>query len=421
MADEGCADIFQQSAFPNYSVTISDSEWAALEDEFLNRVERQEMGLEIHPYHPITLTYEDETLDAMIRLKGQSSWLQAIAFDANPKMQFVISFNEVDKAGRFHGQRKVELDMPRTDGSFLRQRLGLYYLRRSGAIAQCANNATLTINGEFYGLYSHLERLDKEFLQRHFEGFDDGDLWEGGIKIETNEDTYSMTRINSFWAATSADELEPLVDLETSIKHWGFEAMAAQGDGYYNGRANFFLYDHPTEGFMWIPHDLDSAFDYLPADESPLYPVCQARHPNDRKHWTLVMNDAGWEESYIQALEDARVAYDAPILQQLTADWARQIFDAADADPHKPFTTFDHELAVENLIEYPAARAATFDEFLECRSQGGNENADGDEYFDCFECDDQDPEVYPGAPERCNGIDDDCDGLTDEAQGGVEC
>ena len=31
------------------------------------------------------------------------------------------------------------------------------------------------------------------------------------------------------------------------------------------------------------------------------------------------------------------------------------------------------------------------------------------------DCDDTDPEVYPGAPERCNGGDDDCDGRIDES------
>ncbi len=48
-------------------------------------------------------------------------------------------------------------------------------------------------------------------------------------------------------------------------------------------------------------------------------------------------------------------------------------------------------------------------------------DADGDG-ASCSDCDDADPDVYPGAVERCNGADDDCDG---EAPGegplGVDC
>jgi len=58
-----------------------------------------------------------------------------------------------------------------------------------------------------------------------------------------------------------------------------------------------------------------------------------------------------------------------------------------------------------------------------CDGQDGggavvNDN-DGDGFSsdaqpDGLDCDDNDAQVYPGAPERCNGIDDDCDGYTDE-------
>jgi len=39
---------------------------------------------------------------------------------------------------------------------------------------------------------------------------------------------------------------------------------------------------------------------------------------------------------------------------------------------------------------------------------------DGDGFVDGDDCDDSDPDVYPGADERCNEIDDDCDGEIDE-------
>ena len=41
-------------------------------------------------------------------------------------------------------------------------------------------------------------------------------------------------------------------------------------------------------------------------------------------------------------------------------------------------------------------------------------DSDGDGVDDCFDCDDADPDIYPGAEEVCDGADNDCDGEIDE-------
>ena len=47
---------------------------------------------------------------------------------------------------------------------------------------------------------------------------------------------------------------------------------------------------------------------------------------------------------------------------------------------------------------------------------------DGDGFTDCEDCDDTDPNTYPGAEERCDGIDNNCDGMTQfEGESGEEC
>ena len=146
-SDEGCPKLFHQPTITEYHVEISDAEWAAMEDEFYNVVERTMQGLDPEPYHPIELEAvvdgerTEQLPGVLMRLKGASSWLQTLEFDENPKMQFVIAFNEVDPEARFRGVRKVELDMPRTDLTYIRQRVALSFLRESGVPAQCANSA----------------------------------------------------------------------------------------------------------------------------------------------------------------------------------------------------------------------------------------------------------------------------------------
>src|SRR5262245_14386597 len=53
----------------------------------------------------------------------------------------------------------------------------------------------------------------------------------------------------------------------------------------------------------------------------------------------------------------------------------------------------------------------------ECVHEDLRVDGDGDGFFPtpCGpDCDDEDPQIFPGAPERCNGKDDDCDVLVDE-------
>lgn len=416
-----CAPIFSQDLLPEYRIEISGEHLAQLEDEFLNRAEREEDGLDHNPYHPITFHYDGEVIDdAMIRLKGQSSWWEAITYDDNPKMQFVISFNEIDPDGRFQGMRKIELDMPRSDASFMRQRLALYALRSLGLEAQCANNARLVINGEYYGLFTNLERLDKEFLQRHFGDLDEGNLWKGGREIETNEESFSWERLSAFWDATTIEEVERLVDLEASIREWSAEAVIPHGDGYYNGRANYFLYDHPTRGFVWLAHDLDAAYDYLPADESPMFPDCTGRNAHDRQHYAIVMADDDWRQFYVESLRSVLSEYDPRQMEARVWDWSAQIADSAAEDPMKPFSNAQHDLAVQTLKDYPARRAEEVALWLDCLESGGPDS-DGDGFEYCRDCDDFDSNAFPGNAEICNGIDDNCDARIDEPAGGMTC
>ncbi len=416
--EDGCPALFAQDVMPDFYVDVGDTEWAALEYDLHHRDERIAAGEDPNPYYPIVFRYGSDVVeDAMIRLKGASSWAETVAFDDDPKMQFVISFNEKNDDGRYRGARKLALDMPRTDGTFLRQRLGLYALRSMGITAQCANNARLFVNDELYGLYSNVERMDREFLERLFPDSPDGNLWEGARIIKTNEDTFTWDRLNAFWALPEGgtiSEFDALVDLEESIEVWAAEAVLPQPDGYWAGRANFYLYDHPTRGFLWLPVDLDSAFDFVPATIDALYPVCTSQWWEDRLHYTMVMDDPTWQQRYVDTLGEVLDRYDVGDMEKRLDEWSAQIAQAAEEDPRRPFSYDDHQTAVANTRAFFAARAAFVGDWLDCRGGAGGPDGDGDGAMFCRDCEDSNSEMGPHMTETCNGIDDDCDGHIDE-------
>jgi CotH kinase protein/Putative metal-binding motif len=422
--DQGCPPVLSQNAVSEYHVEIAPAEMAALHDEFVNLVANRDAGLETRPYHPITLHIVEadaafDPANVSLRLQGQSSWLQTLMLDENPKMQFVIAFNQIDAKGRFEGMRKITLHMPRTDQTFLHDRVATSWLREAGIPAQCANSARLYLNGEYYGLYTAKEHQDKSWLKRVFPGDADGDLWKGGREIRTNEDNFTWDRLDTFWAVHDYATLDQVADLDASMREWAAEALLGDADGYNNGRANFYLYDSPVRGkFVWLGSDFDTVLDadFLAPESPPIFnpvPAWMARWEPDWQHYLIALGDPAGEARYVNALRELRAHIDVGSMQERIDDWSRQIRGAVADDPHKWYTTDDHRFAVERMHEYVAARLDYIDRWLDCRDHGGPD-ADGDGVDMCHDCNDADPAQRPGAPEICNAIDDDCNGRIDD-------
>src|SRR5262249_5383216 len=139
-----------------YWIDISADELAKMDAEFKNTAAVL-AGAPLESYHPIVFHFGSETgetvNDAAVRLNGQSSWAQTVEVDANPKLQVVISFNQTSPIGAFHGVTKLGFDMPRSDWSFLHDRLTNTWWRQQNVLAPCTNSGMLFINGSYYGLY----------------------------------------------------------------------------------------------------------------------------------------------------------------------------------------------------------------------------------------------------------------------------
>ena len=419
----GCSDLFDQGILADYAFDISADEWAKIDYEFRNRAALEAAGLDYNTYHPIVFHYGSETVtDAMVRLKGQSSWRQTVQNDGDKaRMQFVVSFEEVNSAGKFHGVSKIVLDMPQNDDTFMQERLGFTAMAELfGLPAPCANSARVSINGQYYGVYVNEENIGGAFLKRVYPDAPNGDLFEGGRTPKTNESMPDKVKLKAFWAARDVGAMAAVVDMEDAVTEWAAEAMLNNGDGYWGGTHNFYIYDYAGKGYRWMIDDADATFFWVRrSDFHPIYWWVGRSAGGVGQHYLIVMGDPTWRGRYIEALRGLLARWDTGKLQGWIDAWSAQIADAVLQDPHRRKTIERHHEAIAETRQMVVDRAAYMTSFLGCQDGSGDaRDGDGDGFAWCNDCDDASPGVNPGAAEICgNGIDDNCNRYADADDG----
>ncbi len=353
---KACSDLYDTSRVPTFELEMSATEAAGMDQDCAQHVKK---------YRPATFRYGNESAEVMVRLKGNWSF-------RCDKKQFVISFNEVNPDGRFHGLRKVMLDAPWYDPSLLAERLGFSFMRRSGNYSSCSNSARLMFNGQYYGAYTSSERIDKEYLQRHFTDADaEGNLYEGGVELKTNETKNDTSRRDALFAAKDVASIAKLADLDEAVKEWAALAMLPDPDSYWAGvEINYYLYDHPSRGFVWLPVDMDLTMRQgaMNAGSSSVKVGVQPeivhadpftyQNPDWGREaiFKTVLSDETWCNRYLDALKAARDAYDVKAMSKDLDTWAAQIADAVDKDPHKHYSMQTHLDGVATLKAFMPQR-----------------------------------------------------------------
>jgi hypothetical protein len=405
--DDACSDLYAQDAFPRFEVLITADDWAALEADYAAGQKN---------YHPIAFIYGDEVRgDAQIRLKGNPgfSWL-------GDKLQFVISFDEIDPEARFHGVRKLSLDASWYEPTLLRDRLAWDVMGDvDGLPSTCVNDATLYINGEYYGVYANIEYLDHEWLERNY-GDDDatGVLWKYGTEPKTNRETADPAATQAFFAATDLATLRTLGDLGEWELAWAAEAVLGDDDGFWCCEHNFYLYEHPSRGLLFVPWDFDDTFDVVPYDEDPI-----AGYSNrlfQQPAFLAVIADPTERARYVDAVATVAEALDPDAALAALDAGEAQLDDAIATDPHRTWGWDEHVQAMARFRAWVRARRAFLDSWVACE-RGSTADADADGFPVCADPDDADPAVHPGAAEDCDGVDDDANGVIDDAATCDDC
>src|SRR6185369_13212383 len=239
---------------------------------------------------------------------------------------------------------------------------------------------------------------DQTFLDRLFPEASEGTLWDAGKEIQINQHADSSARRTALFAVKTVADMATLADVPASIRQWAAEAVMPDSDGYYGTGHNFFLYDHPTRGFIWLSHDLDASFDVYGPTVDPIYWL---RSDQPERNYLVVMHERPHREEYLAALEQALAAYDVGRLLQWQSDWVAQIDGAVADDPTKATTVEAFRDEAAELRTYIAERATFMRGWLDCRATGQGTDADGDGVPFCLDCADTDAAVNPGAAETC--------------------
>lgn len=264
-----------------------------------------ELAAEPDEYVPATFTlgYEDRHYGpwpVSLRLKGGIGSFRPL----DGKAAFKIKFRS---GMRPDGLEKLTLNNMVQDASKVHEAVSYELFRAMDVAAPRTGYASVTLNGEPYGLYLNVETLDRVAMSRWYPAT--RHLYEGGYGYLTNpldpfDEHYEVDegdeddRADLAALLATARDLSPgwyarmaaLADLEQMTRMWATEAYVGHWDGYI-GRfvSNYYLHVDGAGRFTMLPWGTDQTLVIRTplSTDSPSQvllsgcltdPICGARH-----------------------------------------------------------------------------------------------------------------------------------------------
>lgn len=280
-------EIIDDQVFPHYQVIDVNIE---IDEEVYAEMINNAMDEE---YVLADITYNGYTFNNIaIRPKGNSS-LRDVANAGGDRFSFKVDFDKYIDGQNMFGITKLNLNNLFSDDTLMAEYLGYEMLQDMGAVASDTTYTSLSINGEYFGLYIAVEAVDERFLDENFGNFD-GELYKPDMGIgadlayiSDDPDDYSgispqdedMTTDEDFVELVKTiDEiiknggeseeynLSNILNVDSFLKYLAFSSATIHLDTYQSGMYhNYYLYfNTDTEKFEWISWDLNMIFNNYP-------------------------------------------------------------------------------------------------------------------------------------------------------------
>lgn len=197
--------------------------------------------------------------------------------NSNDRPAFNIDLDRYDKKSRFGGLNRLKLHNNQQDPSQIRQALSYQLFAAAGVPAPRCSFARVKVNGQDLGVYSHIDRIDDDFLDRHF-GNHEGKLYEAALSdfrpgwIQTfqrknGKESGGKQELEAVAQALQSDDatliqrLERVLDVDAYINFWAVESLINHWDGFAGNQNNAFVYlDAKTKRLRFIPWGADGTF-----------------------------------------------------------------------------------------------------------------------------------------------------------------
>lgn len=237
-------------------------------------------------YIPAAVIIDDVVVDSIgLRFKGHSSYY----YNPTIKKSFCIDFNKYKPSQEYDGLKKLNLNCGFEDPTMMREKLYLDILQRHNLTGPRCSYAKLFINGQYWGLYYLIEKVNKGFLEDRF-GNKGGNLFRGDnkkyltltagacanlryndniedyytcyeLKTNTDQNDWSdLVHLTDIVDNTSpsefGDSLETVLNTNSFLGAWAAGNIMTNYDAYWNWPTNYYIYKNTeTNLFEWLTWD----------------------------------------------------------------------------------------------------------------------------------------------------------------------
>ena len=160
-------ELFDTDEIISIDIRMDESDW----DEMLKNATSEE-------YYTCDVVINGKTIyNVGIRPKGNTS-LSSIAMDPNTdRFSFKLEFDHFVEGQTCYGLDKLILNNNYADATNMKEAIIYDMFEYLGADASLYNYATISLNGQYKGVYLALEGVEKSFMLRNF-GTQDGELYK---------------------------------------------------------------------------------------------------------------------------------------------------------------------------------------------------------------------------------------------------